>query len=143
MRREISATRSVGALTLTPMAFGDVGETPIAVSPDTPLPVAASGLASRPAAVEVTHLHGVTVAGATEVLPADSDRFALTVRNASDTQMRMRVDGQEAGPDDYPLDAGRGYEFPPNMVPAAAVSVFCATAGKAWNIMLATSDDDA
>lgn len=93
------------------------------------------------AGVDVIHINGVTVSGAAEILALDPDRIALTVRNASDTQMRIRVDGGEAAATDYPLDAGRGYEFPPNMIPKGAVSIFCATAGKAWNAMYASRDD--
>lgn len=91
--------------------------------------------------IDVQHAHGVTVAGATEALEADAARVALTIRNASDTQMRMRVDGNEAGPQDYPLDAGRGYEFPPNMVPRGSISIFCVSADKAWNAMHASRAD--
>lgn len=89
-------------------------------------------------AVAVIHDDGVSLAGASEIMPADPDRYALTVRNASDTQMRLRVDGVESGPTDYPLDAGRGYEFPSNMVPSGAISIYCVLPAKAWNVMYAT-----
>lgn len=92
-------------------------------------------------AVDVVNMSGVTVAGAAQILPADADRFALTVRNASDTKMTFRVDNSEAGSVDYPLDPGRGYEFPENMIPRGAVSVWCGTAGKQWNVMLGTRSD--
>ncbi len=102
-----------------------------------PLVVSLTGPSSvRPSAVSVQHLSGVSAAGAAEILPADPLRRALTLRNASDTKMTFRLDDTEAGPTDYPMDPGRGYEFPPNMIPAGAVSVFCAVADKQWNAMV-------
>lgn len=92
-------------------------------------------------AVDVINMSGVTEAGAIPVLPADGNRFALTVRNASDTKMTFRVDDTEAGPTDYPLDPGRGYEFPENMVPRGSVSVWCSLAGKQWNVMMGSRSD--
>lgn len=92
-------------------------------------------------AVDVQHVNGVTVAGFADALNADPERRALTVRNASDTMMTIRVDGEDAGSADYPLDALRGYEFPPNMVPKGKVSIYCETAGKEFHIMYASASD--
>lgn len=96
------------------------------------------GGSSRPNAVEVVHMDGVSIAGSVPVLEADPLRRALTVRNASDTKMTLRVSSPDAGPTDYPLDPGRGYEFPANMIPAGAVSLYCTVADKAWNVMVVT-----
>lgn len=94
-----------------------------------------------PVAVDLKHGEGVSVVGAMNVLEADDGRFALTIRNSSDTQMTWRADGQDATATDYPLDPGRGYELPIQLIPRGPISVWCAVAGKRWNLIYGTTTD--
>jgi hypothetical protein len=96
------------------------------------------GSSSDIVARTVVTANGVSVVGAVNILAANSARTALTVKNDSDTKMYMRTDGVASAGVGYPLAPGGEYQFPPHMVPSGAISVYCASADKAWVAMYCT-----
>lgn len=81
----------------------------------------------------------VTAAGSIEVVPADSQRTGLTLRNDSTAKMYFRTDGEAGDGVGYPMDAGRGYSFEAlGLLPDSAVTVWCGSADNRVAILYAT-----
>lgn len=83
-----------------------------------------------------------TQVGVVEVVPADSLRTGLTLRNDSTAKMYFRTDGMAGDGLGYPMDAGRGYSFEAlGLLPDSAVTVWCGSAGNRIAILYATGSE--
>lgn len=111
--------------------FTQTGGNSTNVSPTTPLPVTL--LAPGGAPVFTSAAVQTITAGATAqtVFAANSTRGYLFVLNTSDTIMYLEVTGSDATSTSIPLAANGGF-YEPLVAPTSAISILCATTGKAF-----------
>lgn len=75
-----------------------------------------------------------TLTNTTVTIAANAKRRGLIIGNPSDTVMTFRVGGTASATAGVPVPAGDAVLLTGEMVPTAAVSVFCAGTSKAYTI---------